>query len=202
MKPITDFKTYHVSFYRLFGKFPILLLVICLVGAYAVGLFLGRADSASLTAAMGASGISQAFFRGAVATVLLFYVARFTADSALKKAYNAEAREEDGYFIPCMSHKNMLDMSYGNLIIKRDRFYFEPSRPFAGDLTFDYPSTKGLEAVLGIPKESVGLFLLTGESHMLVFRTPEGEIKGRFVIPEPKVYIEQIQGMMAEYQAK
>lgn len=199
MKAFMELEDYRKSIYRLFGRFPLLLMIVGCVGAYLFGII---ATSFGGTGAMddpiGFEGLSNGFFRGVVFSVLIYYVGRIFAESVVKKSHGLTDREATGYFVPCMSHKNLLDFSGGNIVMKADRFYFEPSRPFGGDLAFDFPEFTGFSFALSKPKESLGLFLITGENYMLTVNNEKGNRVGKFIIPEPERYLPSIQKLLEE----
>ena len=138
MKPFMDLEDYRKSIYKLFGNFPVLLMVISCVAAYVIGIGMGMAGSGKLVDPIGLEGLSNAFFRGVLFTVAAFYIGRISAESVVKKSRALTDREPTGTFIPCLSHKNMTDFSMGTIVVLPNRIYFESSRPFGGDLEFDF----------------------------------------------------------------
>lgn len=199
MTAFMELEKYRRSIYRLFGKFPLLLMIVGCVGAYMFGIITSSfGGTGALDDPIGLEGLSNAFFRGVVFSVLVYYVGRIFAESVVKKAHGLTDREPSGYFVPCMSHKNMVDFSGGNIIMKSDRLYFEPSRPFGGDLAFDFADFTGFTFALSKPKESLGLFLITGEDYMLTVNNAKGDRVGKFIIPEPELNLPTIQQLLEE----
>lgn len=196
MKPFMDLEAYRKSVYKLFGRFPVLLMVISVVGAYIIGIGLGMAGSTAMDDPVGFEGMSNAFFRGVLFTVILYYVGRLSADSGVKRAHGLTDREPMGHFIPCMSHKHMMDLSMGNIVVLPDRLYFEPSRPFGGDLEFDFSNFEGFKFTLSDPRASMGLFLITGEKYMLTVEDKDGKCVGKFIMPEPEAYLPELQKLL------
>lgn len=198
MKAFVDLEEYRKSIYKLFGRFPILFLVLSCVGAYMIGIIMTNLGSEGMDDPIGLEGLSNAFFRGVLVTVGLYYIGRISAESAIKKSHGLTDREPTGFFIPCMSHKNMMDLSYGNIVVTKDRMYFEPNRPFGGDLTFDYIDYRGFTFGLSKPKESAGLFLITGENYMLTVNDANKNRVAKFIITQPEHYLPVIQQLLLE----
>lgn len=196
MKAFVDLKDYEKSIYRFFGTFPILLLIVACVLAYAYGIITTNFGIGNMADPIGSEGLSQAFFRGVLITVASFYIARMAAVNGLKKSESLLTRDEVGVIVPCMSHKTMFDMHIGHIVIQPNRLYFEPSRPFAGDLTFDFEDYSGFKFELGQPKASIGMYLLTMEQHMIEVKDQKGQLVGRFIIPEPKEHLDLLNSLL------
>ena len=191
MVAFKDIEDYGKSVFRLFGRFPLILMVIACIGAYLLGMVMGNMEDP-----IGMEGLSNAFFRGVLFTVAVFYIGRIAAMNAIKNSKALLERQEEGVFIPCMSHKTLMDMSTGSIIVKRNRLYFEPTRPFGGDRTFDYESFEGFRFALSKERESIGLFLVTGEKYMLTVEDEKGNRVGTFIIPEPEVNLPILQELI------
>lgn len=189
MNSIIDLKAYQKSLYKMFGQLPFRMIGLCILGAYLFGILKSLQNPSDLAKAASLISLPDAFFSGILTAIIIFYVARFTADSAIKKAGEMTERQEDGRFLLCMSHKKLFDLSYGYIIIKSDRLYFEPNRPFGGDLTFDYKTYDHLTVRLGRANESFGLWLLTTEKYMIEFVDQAGQVVGRFIIPEAESHL-------------
>ena len=196
MKPFMDLEDYRKSIYKLFGKFPILLMVISCVVAYLIGIGMDMVGSGNLEDPIGMEGLSNAFFRGVLFTVAAFYIGRISAESVIKKSRALTDREPTGTFIPCLSHKNMIDFGMGTIVVLPNRFYFESNRPFAGDLEFDFNDFEGFSFALSEERESIGLFLVTGEKYMLTVNDSNGKRVGKFIIPEPEAYLPELQKLL------
>jgi len=164
-------------------------LIIAIVLAYILGIIATNFGIGDLSDPIGSEGLATGFFRGVLATVVLFYIGRISAVKGLKRSQELIDREENGVFIPCMSHKKLLDMNIGNIVILPNRLYFEPSRPFAGDLEFDFNTYEGFAFELSEPKASIGLFLLTMENYMMYVKNQKGQVVGKFILPEPEKYL-------------
>lgn len=195
MKPFVDLEAYQKSIFRLF-RFPVALMVTSVVVAYIIGILMTNLGMGDMSDPIGLEGFSNAFFRGIFFSVIVFMLTRYLALNAIKGSYGLVDREPDGIFVPCMSHSHMLDLSMGNIIIKSDRLYFEPSRPFGGDLSFDYANYEGFTFELSDPRESMGLFLVTGEKYMLKVKDKVGKYVGTFVISEPEVNLPILQELL------
>lgn len=198
MHAFKDLEDYRKSVYRLFGKFPLLLLVIGVVLAYVVGIILTNFGIGDMKDPIGYEGLANGFFRGVLGAVGIYYVSRMMSESTIKKSHGLTDREPEGVFIPCMSHKNFFELTMGNIVIKKDRLYFEPGRAFAGDLTFDFSDYNGFSFTLSEPKESLGLFLITGENYMILVLNDKGETLGRFIMPQPELNLPLIQPLLAQ----
>lgn len=196
MKPFIDLEEYDRSVYRLFGNFPFLIMVAACFIAYGIGILMGMAGMGGMDDPIGMEGISNGFFRGVLVSVGAFYLGRMAAVSVVKSASNLEQRDDEGVFIPCMSHKTIFDFSTGYIMIMPGRLYFEPRRPFGGDRTFDYYSYDGFRFTLSKPRESIGLFLLTTEKYMLAVEDGTGKRLGTFIIPEPEKHLPLIQELI------
>lgn len=196
MKAFMDLEKYRKSIYVLFGRFPFLLMVISVIGAYLIGIGMDMAGSTALDDPYGLEGMSNAFFRGVLFTVIAYYIGRISAESAVKKSHGLTDREPVGTFIPCMSHKSLFDFGMGSIIILPNRFYFEPSRPFGGDLDFDFKEFEGFTFALSKERESLGLFLVTGEKYMLTVNNGKGQRVGKFIIPEPATYLPELNKLL------
>ena len=198
MHAFKDLEEYRKSVYRLFGKFPALLLVIGVVLAYIIGIIMTNFGMCDMKDPMGFEGFSNGLIRGVVGALGIIYVSRMMAESTIKKSHGLTDREPEGVFIPCMSHKNLFEMTMGNIVIKKDRLYFESGRPFAGDLTFDYNDYSGFSFALSEPKESLGLFLITGEEYMMTVLDKQGQKVGRFIMPQPKLNLPLLQPLLEQ----
>ncbi len=189
MKAFIELEEFEKSIYKLFGAFPFLLLIVAIVLAYLLGIIATNFGMGDMTDPIGPEGLSTAFFRGVLVTVVFFYVGRISAISGLKRSQGLIGREEEGTFVPCMSHKKLFDLHIGHIVILKDRLYFEPSRPFGGDLEFDFNAYEGFSFALSEPKASLGLFLLTMENYMIYVKDTEGKVVGKFILPEPEKYL-------------
>jgi len=195
MKPFEDLEAYQKSIFRLF-RFPALLMIISVVVAYAIGIILTNLGIGDMSDPFGLEGFSNAFFRGIFFSVIVFMLSRYLALNAIKGSYGLIDREPEGIFVPCMSHSHMLDLSMGSIILKSDRLYFEPSRAFGGDLSFDYANYEGFTFELSNPRESMGLFLVTGEKYMLKVTDQVGKSVGTFIVPQPEVNLPILQALL------
>ncbi len=196
MQPFEDLEQYRKSIYKLFSRFPWIMMVTLIIVVLIVDYVMVLVGISSIQEPFGFEGFSTAFFRGVLASVLIYYISRMAAESVIKNSKNLEERENDGVFIPCMSHKTATDLSTGNIIIQKDRIYFEPIRPFGGDRTFDYTNYQGFQFDLSEEVESKGLYLITGEKFMLIVKNPVGERVGRFIIPEPEYYLAKLKELL------
>lgn len=195
MKPLVEANEYQKSIYRMFGMFPFLLLIVACIVAYAV--------SAALT--VNATGtldplepklLADAFFRGVVGTVVLFYIARLGSIRSSDKSVHLKDMDEAGYYITCMSHNKWSDLTFGNLIITQRRLYFQPDKQMSMELAFDHKDYDGFTVEMGPEMKSVGLFLMTGKKQMVDFKDRSGRVVGTFIIAEPEEHIELIREHM------
>jgi len=198
MHAFKDLEDYRKSVYRLFGQYPVRLMVTAVVLAYIIGIIITYMGIGDMEDPIGFEGFANALFRGVVAAVGIFYVSRMTAESTIKKANGLTDREPEGTFIPCMSHKNFFELTMGNIVIKKDRLYFEPGRAFAGDLSFDFDDYSGFSFALSKPKESLGLFIITGEVYMIIILDKQGNTRGRFVMPQPELNLPLIKPLLQQ----
>lgn len=196
MQPFLDLDEYQNAVFRLF-RFPVLLMVLSVVGAYIVGILMTRAGMGDLTDPVGFEGFATGFFRGVAFSVIVFFIFRYMAINGVKGSYSLVGREPAGVFVPCMSHHRPLDFSMGNIILQPDRLYFEPARPFGGNLAFDFKEYGGFTFDLSRPRESMGLFLITGEPYMLTVKDATGAVVGKFILPEPKENLPKLRALLA-----
>lgn len=192
MKGFIEFEENERSIFRLFGRYPWKLMVVAVLGMYAYGLV----SNGDMTDPAGMEGMANAFFRGVIVSVGLYYLSRIMAMSALKKTVVLTERDAEGVFIPCLSHKNWYDMSSGCIIVMEDRLYFESTKPFGGDRTFDYNEFEGFQFALSKPYESLALYIITGERYMMTVENSKGERVGRFIMPEPEKHLPTIQALL------
>jgi hypothetical protein len=202
MKPIIDREVYRKSTIKLFARFPLLLILITCFSAFFIKVLLDVIQTGSIANSFTPDSGANAFFQGVVAGVGIFYISRMTSERLLKNAYNLLELEEEGCFLPCMSHKEWKDLAIGNLIIMNNRFYFQPDKQMKMTLDFDFPSTNGFTVELSEPLKSFGLFLITGEKHMLVIKDQQGHDAGRFIVSEVDQHREAISAAMASYETK
>ena len=197
MHAFVDLEEYEKSVYRLFGRFPFLLLVIAFIGAMIVGAVMMQNSGGFEEESAFLELFSNGFFRGVLVTVAIYYLGRIYGVNSVKNAQNLVGRDGEGVFIPCVSHKTPWDFSGGSIIIKPGRMYFEPSRPFGGDLTFDYAQYSNFKFELSNARESIGLFIVTGEKYMLAVTDSTGSRVGTFIIPEPEKHLPELQALLA-----
>jgi hypothetical protein len=195
MKPIIDREVYRKSTVRMFGNFPLLLIVITCLSAFIIRIVLDVFQTGSILNAFTLEKGANAFFQGVVAGVGIFYIARIASDRLLKNAYNLLELEEEGYFLPCMSHNDWKDLTLGNLIIMPNRFYFQPERQMKLTLDLDVPSVEGYSIELSEPLTSFGLFLIVNQKHMLIIKDQQGHIVGRFVVSEVEKHLDTIKAL-------
>lgn len=195
MRPLVKLEEYERSVYRLFGRFPVVLMVVSCLVAYGLGILLSM-NGGGMEDPIGMEGLSNGFFRGVVFSVAVYYLGRIRSISIVKGAAGLTDRDPDGVFVPCLSHKTPFDLSAGAVIIKEDRLYFEPTRPFGGDRSFDYDKFDGFRFALSKVRESIGLYIITGEKYMLAVEDGTGKRVGTFIIPEPEVYLPMIQELI------
>lgn len=196
MKPIIEQRDYEKSIYRSFGIFPFYLLLIAMIIAYAVGVGMAMQEGSGTSIMLDSETLATAFFRGTLGTVAIFYVARFSSIRSSQKSEGLKDMEEVGHYMTCMSHNSWNDLSFGNLIIERDRMYFQPDVQKSMELTVDIKSPVGYRFEMDEPLRSFGLFLVSGMRQMVALKNDRGEVVGRFVIAEPKENIQKLQALM------
>lgn len=198
MKPLVESKDYEKSIYKMFGMFPFLLLLVACIIAYIVGVFMTFNSEGTVANYLEPQLLADAFFRGTIGTVVLFYIARLSSIKASEKSKNLMDLEEAGHYITCMSHSKWSELSLGNLIITQRRFYFQPDRQMDMALAFDFKDYKGFTIELGEPMKSVGLFLMTNKKQMVEIKNASGALVGTFIMPEAEKHIEMIRAQMQE----
>lgn len=184
MKHIINHDDYRKSLYITFGKFPFLLLGLVGIIMLAFGMVGELYKTGTIALSISSESLATVFFRSVLGTVAVFYIARITADRLIKGSEGLTMSEEEGYFLPCMSHIDWKDMTYGNLMFANERVYFQPDRQYHDKLDFDYKSTKKMTVELSEPKKSLGLYLITGLEYMMVIRDEKGVIIGRFIVAD------------------
>ncbi|PKM56864.1 MAG: hypothetical protein CVU98_09010 [Firmicutes bacterium HGW-Firmicutes-3] len=196
MKPIINREEYRKSANSMFGKFPFLLLLVTWTAVFLSKAIRELILSGALVENIQQEKLGNTFFQGVLGAVIIFYVARTVLDQFMKKAFDLSEVTEKGSYLPCMRHNNWHDFSMGNLIVKKDQFYFQPDRQMSMILAFNYDSAKGFTAELSKKRESIGLYLITKENYMLVIRDQEKRIVGKFIVAEVSKYLPTIQTML------
>ncbi len=195
MKPIVELKDFERSIYRTFGIFPFVLLLVACIVVYVWTIVSELTSTGSVANLFEPQILADAFFKGTVATVGLYYVARITAIRSASKSASLMDLPEAGTYMPCMSHKNWKDLTYGNLIITQNRFYYQPDKQMSMELDFDHKYFGDFTLELDEPMKSIGLFLITGQKHMVIVKDKTGNVVGRFIFPEPKVYLDLLENL-------
>lgn len=196
MKPIIDQEAYQKQIYRMFGMFPFLLLILMCVVVYGVNVVRALISEGTLTNYLEPQLLADSFFWGVVVTVVVFILTRMSAIRASEKSKDLMELDEEGVYITCMTHNKPLDMTVGNLIITQERLYFQPDRQMAMELAFDYKGYSGFTISLSAPKKSIGLFLITRETHMVEIKDRSGKVVGTFIMPNPEENIKLIKARM------
>jgi len=193
MKPIIDLEGYQKSIYRMFGIFPVYLTVLSCIAVYLVRLVEAYIKTKEMANPLDPEILSGAFLWGIIIGVGIYYISRFSAIRVANKAIRLTELEEKGIFIPCMDHSTWIRMAYGNLIITNERVYFQPEKQLNMTLDFDYSERKHLKISLSAPLASFGLFLVTGQKHMLIVKNREDHVVGRFILPEVALHLKTIE---------
>lgn len=196
MKPLIEQKDYEKSIYKSFGIFPFYLLLIATVVAYGIGLIMAYQNGLTNDVIFGSETFANAFFRGTLGTVVIFYIARFSSIRSSQKSESLKDLDEVGHYITCMSHNSWRDFSYGNLIIESNRIYFQPDIQTAMELNFDYKNPSELTFSLGKPYKSIGLYLVTGMKQMVEVKDKTGNLVGQFIMAQPDVHLESIKALL------
>ena len=195
MKPIINQEEYRKSANRMFGKFPFLLLLVTWTAVFISKSIRELILTGVLVENIQQEKLGNTFFQGVLGAVIIFYIARTVLDQFMKKAFDLSEETEKGYYLPCMRHNSWYDFTVGNLIVKKDQFYFQPDRQMSMILAFNYNSAKGFTAELSKKRASIGLYLITKEKHMLVIRDQEKKIVGKFIVADVSNYLPTIQTM-------
>lgn len=196
MKPVIPLKEYEKAIYRMFGMFPLLLMIISCTGVYIVKIINSIMKDGVVGNPFDPERLADAFLWGIIISVGIFYISRISAVRTAEKSIRLVDLEEEGIFIPCMDHGTWMKMVYGNLILTKERVYFQPERQLSNELDFDYKDRSDLNVAIGDPMTSVGLFLITGQKHMLEFKDNQGKIVGRFIMPSIETSMEIIKGYL------
>ncbi|PKM54921.1 MAG: hypothetical protein CVV00_06065 [Firmicutes bacterium HGW-Firmicutes-5] len=195
MKPIINREEYSKSARRMFSKFPFLLLLVTWSAVFLSKAIRELIVTGALVESIQQEKLGNTFFQGVLGAVIIFYVSRTVLDQFMKKAFDLSEETEKGYYLPCMRHNSWYDFSVGNLIVKKDQFYFQPDRQMSMILAFNYDSAKGFTVELSKKRASIGLYLITGENHMMVIRDQENTMIGKFVVAGVSEHLPTIQTM-------
>ncbi|PKM67133.1 MAG: hypothetical protein CVU95_08620 [Firmicutes bacterium HGW-Firmicutes-2] len=196
MKPIINQEEYRKSANRMFGKFPFLLLLVTWTAVFLSKAIRELILTGALVENIQQEKLGNTFFQGVLGAVIIFYVARTVLDQFMKKAFDLSEVTEKGSYLPCMRHNTWHDFTVGNLIVKKDQFYFQPDRQMSMILAFNYDSAKGFTAELSKKRASIGLYLITKENYMLVIRDQEKRIVGKFIVADVRNHLPIIQTML------
>jgi len=199
MKPIINREEYIKSAKSMFSKFPFLLLLVTWSAVFLSKAIRELIFTGALVENIQQEKLGNTFFQGVLGAVIIFYIARTVLDQFMKKAFDLSELDEKGYYLPCMRHDCWYDFSVGNLIVKKDQFYFQPDRQMSMILAFNFNSAKGFTAELSKKRASIGLYLITKEEYMLVIRDQENQMIGKFVVADVTNNLATIQTMLSKY---
>ncbi|MDF1617679.1 hypothetical protein [Petrocella sp. FN5] len=196
MKPIINREEYRKSANSMFGKFPFLLLLVTWSAVFLSKAIRELIVTGTLVENIQQEKLGNTFFQGVLGAVIIFYIARMVLDQFMKKAFDLSEESEKGYYLPCMRHNSWHDFSVGNLIVKKNQFYFQPDRQMSMILSFNYESANGFTAELSKKWASIGLYLITKEKYMLVIRDQEKKVVGKFIVADVSKHLPTIQTML------
>lgn len=196
MKTIIELKAYEKSVYKMFGMFPFLLMIISCIGAYLYAILTELYKTGEILNTLDPLILSNAFFRGVVISAAVFIFLRYNAVKTIHKSSSMSEMAEQGNYISCMSHGSWKEMTFGNLIIMENRFYFQPDRQLKMTLEFDHRNYEGFTLEVSEPMKSIGLYLITGEKQMIIVKNAKGNVVGRFIAPQPKETIDKIKAVL------
>lgn len=176
-------------------RFPFMLIVITILLTMLVAGLLTWQKSGTTVDMFSPMVLSDAFFKGTIISIGMFYLVRIMMYKNFEKIseYEKVTEEmEETFFLPCLMGEYPGIMKVGTLQFTKTTYRFQPERQMAQELKFKGALGEDVIISTGKNSKNILLWLFIGKTEYLSIEQPKAMMKAHFIVPDAQAAYDRL----------